>query len=844
MSNPVICTIVAKNYLAQARCLTDSFLEHHPNGRVFVLLVDRPEGYFDPADERFTTVLVEDIGIPNFGAMIFRYTLLELSTAVKPFFLTYLFKTYDYDALCYFDPDIYFYRPVDVIWEKLQSHGIVLTPHLTGPLDEQHNPDELLILRSGTYNLGFIGLSRRPHVMEFLAWWAAKLTKYCVVDHDRGFFVDQRWVDLVPGRFPDVYIHQDPGCNVAYWNLYHREVARGEDEGVWTVNGQPLKFFHFSGFSPDRPDVLSKYQNRYTFDDLPQLRPLFEAYAACLLGHGYDDVKQWPNVYSSLAADGVVIPSAARHLWRKFETSDPAWAPLEDAPDEAFLTALLTWLDEPVDDKKPLITRLALGVHQQQSGLRERFPDVLGRDRVAYARWYVTSVEKTFQFDPHFVGAMAASLEKNVGVQTRLYQAFTRWLFGIGLGQRIEQALGERVVGRIRDLFVPHSPNRPITPQATPEAAQAASPEASPRKLGVNVIGYLADETGVGENARATMRSLHAQKFPLAWTMVSSNHARQNDRSVLHLPEGHPYDVNLFCVNADQMGNVYRELGADFFAEKYNIGYWYWELERFPEAWQDRFQYLDEIWVGSRFVQNALAHVAPIPVVIMGSGVNCDPGAGLSRAPVDLPADKFTFLFAFDILSIVQRKNPYGVIEAYRRAFGPDFADTQLVIKVTKLDQYPAHAAQLRQAIAEVDGLLINRYLDRPELDGLFEACDAYVSLHRSEGFGLTLAEAMCMGKPVIATDYGGNTDFMTVANSYPVAYRLVTLEEDYPPYQKGQVWADPDLDHAAAQMRHVFAHEDEARQKGQRAAEDIRAWYGRDAMARKIIERLRVIVA
>ena len=127
-----------------------------------MLLVDRPEGYFDPAAERFTTVLVEDIGIPNFGAMMFRYTLLELSTAVKPFFLTYLFETYDYDALCYFDPDIYFYRPVDVIWEKLQSHGIVLTPHLTGPLDEQHNPDELLILRSGTYNLGFIGLSRRP----------------------------------------------------------------------------------------------------------------------------------------------------------------------------------------------------------------------------------------------------------------------------------------------------------------------------------------------------------------------------------------------------------------------------------------------------------------------------------------------------------------------------------------------------------------------------------------------------------------------------------------------------------------------------------------------------------
>jgi glycosyltransferase involved in cell wall biosynthesis len=301
--------------------------------------------------------------------------------------------------------------------------------------------------------------------------------------------------------------------------------------------------------------------------------------------------------------------------------------------------------------------------------------------------------------------------------------------------------------------------------------------------------------------------------------------------------------VNLFCVNADQMAHVYHELGADFFAGKYNIGYWFWELERFPEAWMDRFQYLDEIWVGSRFVQNTLAHVAPIPVVIMGVGMDRIPSSELSRSHLGLPEDKFIFLFAFDMLSVVQRKNPYGVIEAYRRAFGPNFADTQLVIKVTKLDQYPAHAARLRQAVAEVDGLLIDRYLDRPALDGLFEACDAYVSLHRSEGFGMTLAEAMCMGKPVIATDYGGNTDFMTIANSYPVAYRLVTLEEDYPPYQKGQVWADPDLDHAAAQMRHVFEHENEAQQKGQRAAEDIRAWYGRGTMARKMIERLKRVL-
>ncbi len=806
-----------------------------------MLLVDRPDGYFDPRAEHFTTVLVEDIGIPQFEALTFRYTLLELSTAVKPFFLKYLFATYAPEALCYFDPDIYFYYPLDALWEHFQNHAIVLTPHLTGPLDEIHNPDELSILRSGVYNLGFIGLARQAAVMEFLDWWAAKLTRYCVINHDRGFFVDQRWIDLVPGRFPGVYIEQDPGCNVAYWNLYHREVVC--EDGKWLVNGVPLKFFHFSGFSPDHPDVLSKYQDRYEFADLPQVYPLFAAYRQRLLSQGYDEVKSWPNVFYPVKVNGVVIPDAARHLWRGYEIQDPTWNPFgNEASDSSFLTALLSWLDEPVDEGKPLLTRLAIAVYQQQAELQQLFPDVWGRDRVAYARWYVTSVEKTFQFDSHFVEAMARSLETDTNPRARAYQGITRWLFAIGLGPHLERILGAQLVDRIRDFFVLRSSNRPPASRLLPETTKPLAKRRPVARQGVNIIGYLCDETGVGESVRATMRALGSQGFPLAWTMVKSNHARQNDRSVLSMPQGHPFGVNLFYVNADQMMNVYHELGPAFFAGKYNIAYWAWELDRFPIEWYDRFRYLDEIWVGSRFVQNTLAHVAPLPVVIMGVGIDRMPTSAITRAQLGLPEDRFLFFFAYDTLSIIERKNPYAVIEAYRRAFGPDFAGVQLVIKVTKLEQFPEHAARLRAEMADVGGILIDHYLDRPELDGLFQACDTYVSLHRSEGFGMTLAEAMCMGKPVIATDYSGNTDFMNVANSYPVAYTLVELDKDYGPYQKGQRWAEPDVDHAALLMRHVFEHYDEAQAKGLRAAADIAAWYGREAMAQKMIARLKLV--
>lgn len=356
---------------------------------------------------------------------------------------------------------------------------------------------------------------------------------------------------------------------------------------------------------------------------------------------------------------------------------------------------------------------------------------------------------------------------------------------------------------------------------------------------GLNVIGYLCDETGVGEAARAVLQALHAQDFPVACTLVRSETTDKGDSSVAHLPEGHPYGINLFHVNADQVPIVYSELGPGFFAGRYNIGFWFWEVQPFPEQWLDHFRYLDEIWVGSRFVQDTLAHVAPIPVINMGLPLERRSLPPMTRPALGLPDDRFLFLFTFDVLSVFERKNPLGLIEAYRRAFGPDSQDTTLVLKVTRLDQEPRYRKQLEQAVTSVSGILIDQHMKRQELDGLFHACDAYVSLHRSEGFGMTMAEAMYLGKPVIATAYSGNMDFMNVGNSYPVDYHLVDLERDYGPYQKGALWADPDLDHAAAQMQRVFTDREEAFRKGTRAAADIRSLYSSEVVSRRIIERL-----
>ena len=175
-----ICTIVAKNYLAYARTLAESFHSYHPGGRVFVLVVDQPDGYFDPVHEPFTVVTCAGLGIANFDQMRFRYTVLELCTAVKPFLLEYLLDRYQLDHVIYLDPDIACYAPLSPLREALHTHQIVLTPHLLAPIDDARHPSELEILQAGAYNLGCIGVAQGPELRPVFALVAtASGTRLC-----------------------------------------------------------------------------------------------------------------------------------------------------------------------------------------------------------------------------------------------------------------------------------------------------------------------------------------------------------------------------------------------------------------------------------------------------------------------------------------------------------------------------------------------------------------------------------------------------------------------------------------------------------------------------------------
>lgn len=372
--------------------------------------------------------------------------------------------------------------------------------------------------------------------------------------------------------------------------------------------------------------------------------------------------------------------------------------------------------------------------------------------------------------------------------------------------------------------------------------AELAVSEANPAFPGVNVSGYITSELGLGEAARSTIRSLEAMDIPVAINNCTLNAAhRKLDSSYQTFSDENPYPVNLIQVNPDLISQFFEDVGPAYFKDKYNIGCWAWELLTLPESWQASLHLFHEIWTCSNYCAEAIARVSPVPVVKIPLNIALPPPT-VDRAALGLPPDKFIFLFMFDFCSVFERKNPLAVVHAFQQV-AATHPEALLVLKFSNAQQYPQQFKQLQAAMQNHPAIhVIDGYLLKQEVNALLYHCDCYVSLHRSEGFGFTMAEAMYYGKPVIATGFSGNLDFMTVGNSLLVKYDLVTLAQDYGPYQKGNVWADPDITHAAERMRYVIEHPQAAQAIGSKAAQDIRAQFSPVPVGQVIQQRLAAV--
>lgn len=311
---PVICTIFAKNYLAFARTLCASFMEHHPDGKCFALIIDHFDGFIRAEDEKFEIITPEMLEIPDLNEFCFKYNITELSTAFKPSLLQYLIRTRHLDRLLYLDPDILVIRPLSGLFSALDRHDMILTPHLdTDYPDDGSYPDDGHILSTGVYNLGFIGVKNSSRSEKFLAWWAHKLYDKCINLPRRGYFVDQRFIDLAVQLFDGFGYIRDVGYNTAYWNLHSRSIEFTDDE--WCCNGGPLYFYHFSNYKPEKPDSISGHQWRYAFSELPALEKLFSHYRSLLAANGYGTSRKWPYSFARFSG-GARISNLHRTIYR------------------------------------------------------------------------------------------------------------------------------------------------------------------------------------------------------------------------------------------------------------------------------------------------------------------------------------------------------------------------------------------------------------------------------------------------------------------------------------------------------------------------------------------------
>lgn len=754
-----VCTIIARNYVAHARVLAESFKRIHPDGTCSVLVIDDPGGFIDDEKEPFEVVTIDQIGLRNADRMKASYDVMELSTAVKPWLLRTLLQRPGVDSVMYLDPDIKIFGSLAEIEERALRHNVVLTPHFTDPLPrDDRKPSEEDILIAGTYNLGFIALGAGDTAEQLLDWWSERLEHHCINDPEQGWFVDQRWIDLAPGLWPGIDVLRDTSFNIAYWNLPTRQLEIDGDG--YQVDSTPLHFFHFSGFDPRHPDRLSKHQDRIEVSHDPALTRICAEYAEDLLRNGFEQAHEWPYGWN-LMANGDRLDAAARRVHREAaEAGEFADSVFTEHGAERFVA----YLREPAggDRTEVTVNRYAQAVWDARPDFRRLFPDIEGRNGAEFVHWLDVTAYDT---------------------------------------------------GIVAD-FLPHAP-RP----AGPPREQVPQVQVEP---GINVVGYLSSSRGVGEAARQVLAALEAGGVPTA--RIDTPAAPEEIPAALEglKNSDYPYDTNLICVNADMLPAVAAGLGSRFFDFRHSIGLWFWEVTSFPEQWQPSFDHLDEVWVASEHIGTALRPLSPVPVQTIRVPVTPATPKQLSRAEMGLP-EGFCFLFVFDYRSVFRRKNPLGIVEAFRQAFSAG-SGPSLVLKSVCGDEFPEQRDALAAAVADRPEIhLIEEKLPVEVKDAMIASCDCYVSLHRSEGLGLTMAEAMYFERPVIATAYSGNLDFMSGDNSCLVPYALTEIGDDAPPYPAHGEWAEPDVEYAARMMRKVYEDPDFAARLGRRGAADIR---------------------
>lgn len=329
---------------------------------------------------------------------------------------------------------------------------------------------------------------------------------------------------------------------------------------------------------------------------------------------------------------------------------------------------------------------------------------------------------------------------------------------------------------------------------------------------GINIIGYLKGEFGIGEAARLNIKAANAAGLSVSLVNYEGITVHRNDdKTFTDFSNDFPNAINLIQISPSEVRNFMLDKNANKLKDKYNILYLAWESEYFPEEYIKNICYFNEVWVPSKFCQNTISRISKVPVITIPHPIAIDLKPTNDEDALSFyDKTKFNFLFIFDFNSTLERKNTLNLIEAFQNAFDKNNKDVALTIKTSSSKRFLVEKDLLIKKIGDYNTIkIIEKIFDKNSLDVIISNCDCYVSLHRSEGFGLTMAEAMFLNKPVIATGYSGNTEFMDFQNSFLVNYKKVQANENLINYDKNTIWSEPDVSHASKLMKYVFENQD-----------------------------------
>jgi len=784
-----VCTIAATNYLGRIRVLAESVRRNGHDDGLSVFLIDDPDGTTPTDDEPFNLLRLSDLVLDPlwFAQMTIYYTVTELATAVKPSVLAGLIdgSAGPASAVVYLDPDTELFAPLDDIWATcVHDDAIMLTPHILQPfpIDDLDITERMLLL-SGTYNLGFVAVPASPHGRSFTDWWRQRLRFDALVAPDTGLFTDQRWIDLAPGLFTTRVV-DDPGVNVAYWNLQERPLSH--DGTLWRAGGAPLRMFHYSGFDPDQPHQVSVHQGakpRILRSDSPELGELLDRYAQLVSTHdgdhdGHDagdDAVDQPYRWGRLP-NGITLNTTLRRQYRAAlmdsELAVDGNSRRPPSPgDDDWLVDLVAWLCEPVPPQ--LTPRHVQALLVERNDLAVAFG----------------------------------------GLEPKQFaQAFGEWLTTWGVSsEHLTATHALRLSAALRQWA-----------DALTRAEHRGDP---PPVTMVNVLGFMGAISGLSSGARQVVAALDAAGIDNravsvqhpnmgAWLPTAATDVRLFDME----PPVEDADITVAHMNADLLSHLGPIGRRRMFGDSYRIGYWWWEVDTMPVEHTQSLGEVDEIWVGSTFVAELFGRLTDRPVYRVPLPARVPKPGDFDRERFGIDDDAMIFSAVFDHASVLARKNPVGTIAAYCEAFTPGDGCT-LVIKSLNAASHRVDAEAVRHAAGtRPDVVLIEQRLTTGELDGLIASSTAHVSLHRSEGLGLSMLDACLLGVPVVASAHGGCMDFLAPDSSWLVPTTPVAVGPGQLPYPANAMWVEPDHGVAVSHLRSVAADPTGARQRAELA--------------------------